>query len=178
MRWLHRGVVFVNAAAPLPFADETFDYVFSEHMIEHLDYDAGRAFLRECFRVLKPGGRIRIATPSLETLVEFFAPDKTDALRRYMQWLLSWRFPGAAKHRESMVINCALSQWGHRFVYDRVTLTDVLEEAGFADILTCEASQSDHEALRGVKGRGRALDSEEMAAFETMVLEAAHPPMG
>src|SRR5437867_9832604 len=56
-------VLSVDAREPLPFSDETFDYVFSEHHIEHMTFHEGRRMLRECFRVLKPGGRIRVATP-------------------------------------------------------------------------------------------------------------------
>jgi predicted SAM-dependent methyltransferase len=54
-----------------------FDYVFSEHMIEHVSYAEGLLMLRECLRVLKPGGRIRIATPSLEVLLDLYKPSKT-----------------------------------------------------------------------------------------------------
>ena len=45
----------------LPFADGQFDALFSHALFEHL-VDPGRA-ARECFRVLRPGGVIGIATP-------------------------------------------------------------------------------------------------------------------
>lgn len=38
----------------LPFADETFDVVFCNHVLEHIEDD--RKAMRELFRVMKPGG--------------------------------------------------------------------------------------------------------------------------
>ena len=39
----------------LPYADETFDYVVSEYVIEHISGNVQQA-IDECYRVLKPGG--------------------------------------------------------------------------------------------------------------------------
>lgn len=50
----------------LPFQNNEVDGVYSEHFIEHLSQTDGIGFLRECRRILKPGGTIRIATPDLE----------------------------------------------------------------------------------------------------------------
>src|SRR5438477_50522 len=62
------SVIYLDAAKPLPFAYSTFDYIFSEHVIEHIPYPQGLSMLKECFRVIKPGGTIRIATPNLEQI--------------------------------------------------------------------------------------------------------------
>jgi len=63
-RWLNTDllptsneVVYLDATRRFPFEDNTFDYVYSEHMIEHIEYDSALFMLRECFRVLKPGGK-------------------------------------------------------------------------------------------------------------------------
>ena len=64
-----REVVYLDATRPFPFDGEVFDYVFSEHVIEHLEHPSAVSMLHECFRVLKPGGRIRISTPDLRVLI-------------------------------------------------------------------------------------------------------------
>jgi len=48
---------------PLKVADSTADGIFSEHTIEHLTYAESGRLLRECHRIMKPGGVIRIVLP-------------------------------------------------------------------------------------------------------------------
>jgi hypothetical protein len=56
----------------LPFDTGTFDAVYHSHIIEHLHPGAARDLTQECFRVLKAGGRLRVATPDLETMVRVY----------------------------------------------------------------------------------------------------------
>ena len=63
-------VSFLDARHRFPFDGESFDYVFCEHMIEHLEYREAVAMLIECFRILKPRGRIRVST-------QLRVPDRT-----------------------------------------------------------------------------------------------------
>ena len=52
--------------APLPFPDGGFDLVLAIEILEHLE--SPRAFLREIFRVLKPGGLAVLSTPNITSL--------------------------------------------------------------------------------------------------------------
>lgn len=57
------NVEFVQATVPpLPFADESFDYVVSFQVIEHIKRD--KEFVREVHRVLKKGGKFIVSTPN------------------------------------------------------------------------------------------------------------------
>lgn len=75
--------------------DASFDVVYHSHVLEHFDRDMGLRFLRECARVLKPGGIIRIALPDLERLasdylasVRAFGADPTSRNRADHEWML------------------------------------------------------------------------------------------
>src|SRR5215470_4711811 len=59
-----RDVLHLDATKRFPFDDELFDYIFSEHMIEHVSYAEGLFMLGECYRILKKNGRIRLSTPN------------------------------------------------------------------------------------------------------------------
>lgn len=56
----------------LPLPDHSCDVVYSSHVIEHFDRDGARRFLRECRRVLQPGGVIRLVAPDLEGVVRTY----------------------------------------------------------------------------------------------------------
>ena len=53
-------VMYLDIKEHFPFEEETFDYIFNEHVIEHISYRDGVKMLTECFRVLKTSGKIRI----------------------------------------------------------------------------------------------------------------------
>ena len=59
-----------NLLHPLPFADATVDAIFHEHVLEHFDFAAGLRFCKECYRLLKPTGSLRIVVPDAEEYVE------------------------------------------------------------------------------------------------------------
>ena len=56
----------------LPFSDSTCDAVYHSHVIEHMPPEGSQHFLRECVRVLKKGGILRVATPDLETIARAY----------------------------------------------------------------------------------------------------------
>src|SRR5688572_1785254 len=54
----------LDVTAGLPFEDVQF--IFAEHFIEHLSFDASTALMRECRRVLREDGVLRLSTPNLD----------------------------------------------------------------------------------------------------------------
>jgi len=170
-----RAVVFLDARERFPFDGGTFDYVFSEHQIEHITYSEGLFMLRECYRVLKPGGRIRVATPNLEALIGLCTSHQSDLQRRYINWVIDKFVPGLNMYRESFVINEVFRGQGHKFIYDRATLQDALQNVGFVEVTCYAVGESDDTALRGIESHGKAAGDEDMNQFETMILEAKRP---
>jgi len=65
----------------LPFDGASFDVVYHSHVIEHLAQPDALSFMRECVRVLRPGGTIRVVTPDLETLARSYLDRLEAALR-------------------------------------------------------------------------------------------------
>lgn len=58
-------VIEHNVLKGLPFAANCFDVVYHAHILEHVTPAQGAKLLGECFRVLKPGGIIRVVVPDL-----------------------------------------------------------------------------------------------------------------
>ena len=65
-------VVKANLLRKLPFANCSFDIVYHSQFIEHLDKEQGLFFLRECYRILRPGGILRIVTPDMENMAKHY----------------------------------------------------------------------------------------------------------
>jgi predicted SAM-dependent methyltransferase len=55
-----------QAGDRLEFEDNTFDFIFSEHFLEHLFLDEAIELLKECYRILKPNGVVRIVVPDAD----------------------------------------------------------------------------------------------------------------
>lgn len=170
-----RRIVFLNATKRFPFEERTFDYIFSEHHIEHLTYREGLSMLRECYRILKTGGKIRIATPDLETLIGLHTPDKSELQQKYIKWIIDRYLPEEDVYRESFVINNAFRNFGHQFIYDYETLKSSMEVVGFIEINRYAPGESEDQILRGIDSHGKSTGDEDINRFETMVLEAKRP---
>ncbi|QHT70544.1 methyltransferase domain-containing protein [Rhodocytophaga rosea] len=66
----------------IPFDNDTFDVVYHSHVLEHFSKTGAAAFLKECFRVLKPNGIIRIAVPDLESIARIYLQQLESAYNR------------------------------------------------------------------------------------------------
>lgn len=64
------NVLSINLLKGIPFPDASFDVVYHSHLLEHIPRNNSLPFLKECSRVLKPGGIIRVVVPDLENLVK------------------------------------------------------------------------------------------------------------
>lgn len=79
-----------DARAGLPFGDRSVDAVYHSHVLEHLEADAGKKFLAECARVLRPGGILRVAVPDLESVARAYLAaldDRRGPDLNYLAWL-------------------------------------------------------------------------------------------
>ncbi len=65
----------------IPFSDNSFDVVYHSHVLEHMNKTWGEFFLAECYRVLRPGGLLRVVVPDLENITRTYI-DCLDAARR------------------------------------------------------------------------------------------------
>lgn len=135
---------------PLPIPAGSAEFVFHEHFMEHLTVEEGLALSRECLRLLKPGGILRIGMPDLADVVRQYAEN---------DWRLPWMKKYGYEHIQTRAenINIAFREWEHKWLYDREELHRRLREAGFAAIRDCQRRESMVEALRGLETRDETL---------------------
>jgi predicted SAM-dependent methyltransferase len=115
----------------LPFDAGVVPAVYSSHFFEHLTWDNGQALMKECLRVLKPGGVIRFCLPDLASDVR----EMKEAIAAYEA--------GDATPMQAYV---TFGQWvgytnpftPHKYQYDFAQLRLALESAGFVDVRPCD----------------------------------------
>lgn len=157
--------IALDATKRFPFPDASFDYVFSEHQMEHIPYEGARFMLAECHRILRPGSKIRIAVPSLDKLIELLG-QRSELQERYVAHKTEMCYPGA-KPNTCFAFNANFMNWGHRFIYDQETLCIMLRNAGFSDVRFFPPGESDDPNLRGIEVRTGEFD-----LCETTVMQA------
>lgn len=178
--WLNSDItpdsksVFLDATKRFPFADSSFDYIFCEHLIEHLEYREGVRMLRECFRILKPGGKICIATPDIHFLIELYNPKKTALQKKYISWAVNSFLPQAGSKEDVFVINNFFRSWGHKFIYDFQLLRKTMENIGFTEVSQQEPGKSGDSNLRNLESHGKEIGNE-FNLMETFVAEGKKP---
>lgn len=163
-----RAGAYMDAGKPFPFPDASFDYVYSEHLFEHLTYQQAQNMLKESYRVLKSGGVIRIATPNLHFLLGLYEDPEKPLHKEYIAHTAK---NGGLPPTAVYVINRFHTAWGHQIIYDRETLADALKQNGFHDICSCEVGESKHGDLTGIEGHPKILRPD-FNQLETMILEA------
>jgi SAM-dependent methyltransferase len=138
-------IVRQDLTKPLPFADGSVDAVYSSHFFEHIYYSDAHAITRECYRVLKPGGILRLALPDGEAwareLVDAGDDETGEAGYRYLLRLGSHTLDRPTGKRK---LTSKIGGHIHRWQPTRGLIRKMLLEAGFA-----ESEISDRKFLEG-----------------------------
>ena len=168
-----KGDLTTDLREGLPFADDTAELIYTEHSLEHFYREHDAPFLlRECLRVLEPGGRIRITVPDASIYVDYYMgrldPKASEAIERTHR-----RFNGTRMD----ILNSAF-RWKHQhhYMYDEETLRALLTEVGFTDLERKEFGNSDVEELRGRDQEDRRFDTLYMEAKKPVSAAAAAGP--
>lgn len=178
--WLNTDIeptgnqVYLDATKRYPFADGSFHYVFSEHMIEHVSWDGGMAMLRECYRILAKGGKMRIITPNLTKFVRLLG-DETDAeVQLFTAAKLRLHGWPDTPIRGAYIFNRQVRDWGHLFLYDSKALRKSLEVAGFKQIAEYRVDEKTDPVFVEVESRAGhpGSDLRLVNGWESMVFEA------
>lgn len=88
------SVLLHDLRSPLPFKQGTFDAVYHSHVLEHLSNVHALSFIKECHRVMLPGGILRVVVPDLETIARHYLrcldgclAGDSEAAKRY-EWII------------------------------------------------------------------------------------------
>ena len=137
-----QGDLQADLSRSIPVRSGSVDYIHSEDFLEHVDLPRGRHLLSECFRVLRPGGVLRLLTPDLRAIVERVYLGRETRHLAFCRLNLQAEGPCEA-------LNMWLRMGGdaHRFVWDYEPLERALTETGFS-VRRVSFNRSRHASLR------------------------------
>jgi len=161
-----KDLVSLNLLKKFPIRSNSFDFVYSEHTIEHFSFDKAEHIMKESYRVLKKGGVVRVATPNLLFLFCLYNKDQIN--KDYLDWTTK-EFNLEAK-MPSFAINNFVRSWGHEFIYDYQSLSYLLKKAGFKNIKRYSPGDSEYNELKNVEHHWKSF-SEQFNNLETITLE-------
>jgi predicted SAM-dependent methyltransferase len=150
--------VHLDITRGLPFAAGAARLIYHEHVMEHITALQGAFCLKDWFRLLEPGGVLRVATPDLQYLIERYGGNWQD-----QAWLQLPEYQFIQTRAE--MVNVSMRWWGHQYLYDREELERRMREAGFAAVRRCDYGESPVSELAGLETRPDSM----------LILEAVRP---
>ncbi|MDA8389898.1 MAG: methyltransferase domain-containing protein [Gammaproteobacteria bacterium] len=132
------AVVHHDLRRRLPWPDGSVAAIYAGELWEHLEYPDARGLMRECFRILKPDGVLRVCVPDG---VAFWA--------RYLAIFdEEWALP--EEQRDAKRLRAHVAQYFadictrpaplkfaghfHKWQFDEIQLIDLFRECGFRDV--------------------------------------------
>ena len=104
------------------FADESVEEILARDFLEHLSWRVVEDFLRDCLRVLRPGGRMYVQVPDMEAIARNVILNPSFRYGELEGWrAISFWVYGAQDYPENT----------HRCGFTQATLRRLLEGVGF-----------------------------------------------
>ena len=173
IRWLYRflckifrieeiswpsNIKIINVAKGLPFKDNTVESIFCSHMLEHLSLKDSNFVILECFRVLRPGGVLRIIVPDLYQLAREYVENMegksgVENSHNFLHNLCILETEPGGVRGDFFRKICGHHR--HLFMYDRWSLKDLLEKCGLSEIEEKKFGQSRIADIKLVENEGR-----------------------
>lgn len=122
----------VDLREPIPIATGGCQLIFSEHTLEHFEMPMIRRILKEFYRMLRPGGALRIVVPDAERYVQAYANRDLTWFRTVAGDWLSAPHSGPETIAKGLS-HLFLDQY-HRVALDSETIEVLLAEAGFEQV--------------------------------------------
>lgn len=163
------NILIHDVRKPLPFQENSMSVIYASHLLEHLYLNESKRLLCECFRVLEPGGILRLVVPDLQAIVleyqgerligdpkdPIHALNRADRLNRR----LLMREPELKRLSLPHKLYTALTDFhSHKWMNDAESLIAYVQASGFVQVEEKKFLQSSIEGIEEVEEAERVLN--------------------
>ena len=124
------NIKFADATKRFRFKSDSVDIIYTSHMLEHLSRFSANHFIKECYRVLKKGGILRIVVPDINKHVNDYLIKK-DADIFLENTLL---IPPSLNSLKAKIEILLFGYRHHQWMYDIKSLKKLLLKNGFVNL--------------------------------------------
>lgn len=130
--------------AGLPFQKNSIDFIYGEHVLEHFSIQDLLNLLKECYRVLKPGGRLSVVVPDASIYINAYS--KNDLFDKENYCLFEFGLPYKTKID---YLNYIFYMGGHhRYMFDTENMLAILTLCGFKNVCKRDFDDQLDQAVR------------------------------
>lgn len=131
-------ITFCNLKKPLPWQTNSVAAIYAGEVWEHLEYPDGQRLTAECYRVLKPGGVLRLCVPDgvafWQRYLAIFEEERArepalrdvQRLHRHVQMYYDDICTRVASLK-------SFSHF-HKWQYDEIQLIDLMDRSGLSEV--------------------------------------------
>lgn len=128
----------LDLSKKLPYESNSIDAIYAGELWEHFEYETAERLTRECARVLKPGGVLRVCVPDCE-----------DIWKTYLDLVQQEKSKPADQRSDENIVKhvkmyfddiCTSRIWlgsmghTHKWNYDEVQLVSLFQRCGLIDV--------------------------------------------
>jgi predicted SAM-dependent methyltransferase len=152
-------VKIVDIRRELPFKNLNFDHIYCSQVIEHLYFSELELFLKECFRVLNFGGKVRFLTPDLDKIIKLYNQNNFKEFKKntnlnskiISDYFNFFFFPKSycLKENRSLITKIKdIVPRQHKYIYNFEILYKYFKSSGFKNIRQVKTTESSFPSVK------------------------------
>lgn len=173
LEFSHNGIIEKNGCRllkhdvcfPLPIKNETVEFIYASHIVEHLTIKDFYFFIKECHRVLKMNGVLRIVCPDLKKWLNAYHQNDLPFFMRYHKIMKENKGKPWSTIDTDYMISPAdyfmsnIHNWNHKWAFDLESIQKHLELCGFTYIINTGYRNSSYSNIADIEPEFHQLES-------------------
>ncbi len=141
----------------IPIDDSSIEFIYTSHLVEHLKIEDFYFFIKDCYRLLKEGGILRIVTPDLKEWVKSYLNNDQELFKLHQQIMIENKGrPWSLIDHEYVQLPAdyfmtICHNWNHKWLFDYESISYHLKKCGFKNIINTGYRNSGYKDIERVE---------------------------